>query len=329
MTASYGLALGGAFSRGVPDARDLIAQARYAETLGYHSVWAPDHIMMRGPVTECVTLLSAFAGATSRVQLGSGVYLLPLRHPVVTAKMFAMLDYISRERLIFGVGVGGEFAREFEACGVPVAERGARADEALEIIERLWTEPVVTHRGRFYQFNDVAIEPHPAHRPPVWIGGRSEAAETRVARFGNGWLAYLVSPRRLAEARERILERVAQQRPGERVQIGVQMFGYIAPSREAGRRMVMEDLGRWYGRSFDAVVDRYCAFGTPAECAETVRSFVDAGTDLVVIKLTCAPAEQRDQQAAFAEAVIPLVGGSGRAESPPQPTSFTADRRVG
>jgi probable F420-dependent oxidoreductase len=329
MTPLYGLALGGALSRGVPDARDLIEQAQYAETLGYHSVWAPDHVMMRGPVTECVTLLGAFAGATRRIQLGSGVYLLPLRHPVVTAKMFAMLDYISGGRLIFGIGVGGEFAREFESCGVPVTERGARADEALEIIERLWTEPVVTHRGRFYQFSDAAIEPRPTRRPPVWIGGRSEAAERRVARFGNGWLAYLVSPRRIAEARERILERMARQRPGERVQIGVQLFGYIAPSREAGRRMVVEDLDRWYRQSFDAVVDRYCAFGTPAECAETVRSFADAGVDLVVIKLTCAPAEQRDQQAAFAEAVIPLVGDSGRTEPPPRPTSFTGDRRIG
>jgi alkanesulfonate monooxygenase SsuD/methylene tetrahydromethanopterin reductase-like flavin-dependent oxidoreductase (luciferase family) len=111
-----------------------------------------------------------------------------------------------------------------------------------------------------------------------------------------------------------VAQRVAQQRPGERVQIG---------------DMVLEDLGRWYGQSFEAVVDRCCAFGTPAECAETVRLFADAGVDLVVIKLTCGPAEQRDQQAAFAEAVIPLVGGSGRAESPPRAMSFTGDRRVG
>jgi alkanesulfonate monooxygenase SsuD/methylene tetrahydromethanopterin reductase-like flavin-dependent oxidoreductase (luciferase family) len=230
---------------------------------------------------------------------------------VVTAKMFAMLDYLSGGRLIFGVGVGGEFPREFEACGVPVTERGARTDEALEIIQRLWTEPVVTHRGRFHDFRDARIEPRPDRPPPVWIGGRSEAALRRVARFGDGWFAYLVSPRRLADGRERILELVTEHRPGARVQIGVQMFGYVAPTREVGRRMVMEDLARWYGQPFDAIVDRYCAFGTPAECAETVRQFVDAGADLVVIKLTCHPAEQRDQQAAFAEAVIPLVGDSG------------------
>ncbi len=93
--------------------------------------------------------------------------------------------------------------------------------------------------------------------------------------------------------------------------------------------MVLEDLVRWYGQSFEALVDRCCAFGPPAECAETVRLFVDAGVDLVVIKLTGVPAKQRDQQAAFTEAVTPLVGGSGRAVFPSRATSFTVDRRVG
>jgi alkanesulfonate monooxygenase SsuD/methylene tetrahydromethanopterin reductase-like flavin-dependent oxidoreductase (luciferase family) len=83
------------------------------------------------------------------------------------------------------------------------------------------------------------------------------------------------------------------------------------------------------GGALSRGLDRYCAFGTPAQCAETVRLFADAGVDLVVTKLTCAPAEQRDQRAAFAEAVIPLVGDSGRTEPPPRPTSFTGDRRIG
>ena len=206
--ATFGVSLGGSFPQGVPPAQRLLEAARDAEAAGYDGLWSGDHVMMHSPIVECVSLLSAFAAVTSRVRLGSGVYLLPLRHPTNIAKMFAGVDYVSGGRLEFGIGVGGEYAKEFEAVGVPHGERGARTDEALDVITRLWSEPRVTFEGRFFRFRDVALEPAPVQRPrpPIWVGGRSDAALARTARAGDGWLAYMATAERIRAGMAKIAE---------------------------------------------------------------------------------------------------------------------------
>lgn len=169
-----GVSLGGSVPQGVPTPHTLMAAARHAEQSGYDALWCGDHVMMYSPIIEAVTLLAAFAGVTERVKLGTGVYLLPLRHPVIVAKLFAGLDYVSGGRLVFGVGVGGEFPKEFEACGVPIGERGSRTNEGLEIVRRLWSGSSVTFEGHHYRFRDVVLAPPPIQRPhpPIWLGGR-------------------------------------------------------------------------------------------------------------------------------------------------------------
>lgn len=306
-----GVSLGGSFPQGVPPAAARLEAARQAEAAGYDALWSGDHVMMHSPIVECVTLLSAFAAVTSRVALGTAVYLLPLRPPAVIAKTFAGLDHVSGGRLHFGVGVGGEFAREFEAVGVPLRERGARTDEALEVILRLWTEPRVTFSGRFTRFTDVALEPRPLQRPhpPIWVGGRSEAALRRTARFGRGWLAYMATPERIRTGLARIRELAAAAgRDPAAIEGGLLLFAFVGRDREAARKRVIADLSERYQQPFDTLVDRYCAFGTAARCAERIAAFREAGVTNLVLKFTCAPAEQLDQQAAFAE-VLPLLRG--------------------
>jgi probable F420-dependent oxidoreductase len=305
-----GVGLGGAHPQGVPAPATLIAAARHAEAAGYDAIWCGDHVMMYSPITEPATLLSAFASVTTRVALGTAVYLLPLRHPVIAAKLFAGVDYVSNGRLIFGVGVGGEYPREFEACGVPVKERGSRTDEALEIVRRLWTETGVTFEGRYYRVQDVTLAPPPVQRPhpPIWIGGRSDAALRRTARAGSGWLAYMASPRRIRESMDRVRGFAADAgRDGSGIAAGLLLFAHVAADRAAARARVLADLAGRYHQSFETLVDRYCAFGSPAQCAETIAPFVDAGVRNIAIKFTCTPAEQTDQQAAFAEAVMPAL----------------------
>jgi probable F420-dependent oxidoreductase len=244
------------------------------------------------------------------VRLGTAVYLLPLRHPTVTAKTFAGLDYVSGGRLEFGVGVGGEFAKEFEACGVPRAERGGRTDEGLEIVTRLWTEPRVTFEGRFYRFTDAAIAPRPVQqpRPPIWIGGRSGAALKRTARFGDGWLAYMATQERIRESVARIAEHArGLGRDPAAIRCGLLLFCFVAPDRETARKRVVQDLSARYNQPFETLVDRYCAFGTPADCAEAIGRFAAAGVRTLVVKFTCAPDEVLAQQAHFAEEVAPLI----------------------
>src|SRR4029453_17364662 len=170
------------------------------------SVWTGDHVSFHGPIHESLTLLATFVPITRRIRLGTAVYLLALRAPAIAAKATASLDVLSGGRLIFGVGVGGENPKEFELCGVPHRERGARVTEGIEVIRALWRDTPATLRGGFTRFERVSIDPKPVQRPgpPIWIGGRSDAALTRAGRQGDGWISYVVQPERYAQSLDKI-----------------------------------------------------------------------------------------------------------------------------
>ena len=116
------------------------ALARRCEALGLDSLWTGDHVSFHNPIYESLTLLASYASITSRIKLGSGVYLLALRRPTVVAKITSTLDALCGGRLILGVGVGGENPKEFEACGVPHKERGARVTEGIDVVRTLWRD---------------------------------------------------------------------------------------------------------------------------------------------------------------------------------------------
>ena len=168
----------------------------------------------------------------------------------------------------------------------------------------------MSFEGKYYSFTDVALLPRPVQQPhpPIWIGGRSDAALARVARFGDGWLAYMVTAQRFKENMTKIAELARREgRNPETIGGGLLLFAYVGKSREETRRMAVADLSARYNQPFEKLVDRYCAVGTPAECAETIASFLAAGAVNLALKFTCPPEEQLDQQAAFAQSVRPLL----------------------
>ncbi|TDE19885.1 TIGR03619 family F420-dependent LLM class oxidoreductase [Nonomuraea mesophila] len=179
-----------------------------ADELGFESVWLPEHLVFATdlslagypgatapgirpgtPLFDAPAYLCWLAAFTSRVRLGTAVQLLALRHPFVSARAFATLDVVSSGRAICGVGAGW-YRGEWEAAGIPFGTRGARLDEAIEVVRRLWSEPVIAHSGRFYSFPEVAFEPKPVQRRlPVLAGGESAAALRRAARLCDGWIS--------------------------------------------------------------------------------------------------------------------------------------------
>jgi probable F420-dependent oxidoreductase len=181
---------------------EQFALAQRCEALGLDSLWTGDHVSFHNPLYESLTLLAAYAGITRRIRLGSGVYLLALRQPTVVAKITSTLDALCGGRLIFGVGVGGENPKEFEACGVPHQERGARVSEGIDVVRTLWRDTPASFQGRFTRFENVSIDPKPVQKPgpPIWIGGRSDAALARAGRQGDGWISYVVQPERYAQS---------------------------------------------------------------------------------------------------------------------------------
>ena len=175
---------------------DLRAVAEDAEALGFDSVWASDHIVTPqhlqaslGPIfLDAFVVLSHVSALTQRVKLGTTVMVTPYRNPVVAAKIISTLDVLSGGRMVLGVGTGGA-PDEFEALGIPESQRGARTDEYLAAMVELWTTDPSSYSGRYASFESVRFAPKPVQdpHPPIWVGGRSDAALRRAARTGQAW----------------------------------------------------------------------------------------------------------------------------------------------
>ena len=167
------------------------------------------------PARTCLSIpaLAVAAGATKRIRLLSTIVLLPIYPPVILAKLVADLDLASNGRYICAVGVGGEQVDEFRAAGIPVNERGRRGNEILTLLIKLWTEQNVTFKGRYYNVDDVTLNPPPLQKPhpPIWVGGRKDAAMRRAARFGTGWMPYFYSPERYKDSVVKIKRYAAEE----------------------------------------------------------------------------------------------------------------------
>ncbi|MBI2871657.1 MAG: LLM class flavin-dependent oxidoreductase [Chloroflexi bacterium] len=285
--------------------------ARHAEALGFHYVASGEHMMSRSPSAHALTLLGVAAGATQRIRLLSSIVLLPLHNPVVLSKAATTLDVASGGRLTLGVGVGGEFPGEFEASGVAVQERGARANEALTLLRRLWTEDTVNFDGRFFQLHDVTLRPAPVQRPhpPVWVGGRQEAAMRRAVAFGDGWLPYLYSPERYSQSVDAIA-RLAWEagRSLEGFTFALYIHTSIYADGEKAMRVAAANLGsRYVAGDFQRLVGQYCLVGTPEHCVQRLQEYVDAGARMVLFSWACHPEDIPATLETIARDVVPRI----------------------
>jgi probable F420-dependent oxidoreductase len=282
-----------------------------AKRLGYDVVWTGDHVAFTGPINDPLTQLVYLSALAPDMMFGTSVYLLPLRHPTTVAKMVATVDRLmGAGKFIFGVGVGGEFPPEYEACGVPVKQRGGRANEAIPLIKRLWTEDKVEHRGKYFSFGAISMQPKPATPggPPVWVGGRAEAALRRAARFGDGWMPYVVTPKRYADGMEVIAkEAAAAGREFETFGTSIHLFVTLGANYEQAIELAGKLLSVRYAMDFREPAKRYCAAGRPADVAGRIGEFIKAGARDVGVDLICPNADRDSQLEQFAREVIPLL----------------------
>jgi probable F420-dependent oxidoreductase len=296
---------------GALDGDGARAAVQSAARLGYDSLFTGDHIAFTGPISDPLTEIAFWGAIEPKLVLGTSVYLLPLRHPTTVAKMVATVDrLLGAGRFIFGVGVGGEFPPEYEACGIPVKQRGGRADEAIALLKRLWTEPRVAHRGKYFSFGEISLEPKPLTPggPPIWIGGRAEAALKRAARLGDGWIPYVVTPKRFADGLDFIGAEAARAgRMIERFGSAAFLFCTIGQSFEAALDVATEHLSRRYAMDFRQAARRYAVLGTPADVAGGLDKFVKAGARDLLIDMICPYQEREAMLERFAHEVIPLV----------------------
>ena len=200
----------------------FVGIAERSEALDMDSLWLSAHVVLPPQVKsgyvlipgrphpphwrECYwepfTVLSFLAAHTKRITLGTSVVVLPMHNPFECAKQVAEVDRLSGGRFVFGVGVGW-FEEEFEVLGQNFGNRGARTDDALDLMKMLWAEDPVTYKGRFYSCEDAAFSPKPVQRPhpPIWVAGASRSACRRAARYGEAFHPARMQPERVVEIR--------------------------------------------------------------------------------------------------------------------------------
>ncbi|HEV7735294.1 MAG TPA: LLM class flavin-dependent oxidoreductase [Candidatus Binatia bacterium] len=276
------------------------------------SLWQSDRLISKQPNLETMSVMAALAGATRRLKFGMNVAVVTFRDPLVLAKECATIDFLSNGRLLPAFGVGPAIAPEWAATGRSPAGSGARADEALDIMGRLWTGERVTHAGTHYQYTDARIGPLPVQQPlPLWIGGSSKPAIRRTARIGTGWLGGIQSPE----------------------QVGPVIAAISAAAAEAGRPIDPDHYGASFAYRFGnwdeplvqktATVlaalgkgepQRYAAVGSAQDVLRRIHEFVEAGASKFVLRpIAIGDADVFDQTERLIAEVLPAVHDGARA----------------
>ena len=272
----------------MPDANALIDYGVRMEELGYESVWAWDHTLLGVeppfPIHEALTILTAVAARTSKIRLGTGVLVMPMRNPVLLAKALATIDHISNGRLILGTAVGW-YKREFDSLGADFHTRGKIMEQSLEIIHRLWTEDKVDGDYPPYHLRGAVMLPKPVQkpRPPILIGGYVDAVLKRAATKGDGWITYYYTAESFARTWEKVLgfAKEAGRNPDELISTN-QLPIVVGPRDkvEAPMREWLQtewDYAAWSESTMDSAI-----IGTVDECVEQLQAHLATGIDRII-----------------------------------------------
>jgi probable F420-dependent oxidoreductase len=271
------------------------------------SIWQSDQVVARHFAPEPMTLLSIVAGATRRLKFGTNAVVLPFRDPITFARQCATLDHLSEGRFLPAVAIGRGDGSQWAATGRSPKGRGARADEALEVITRLWKSENANFEGQFFSLKNATINPRPHQDPlPLWLGGASEAAIRRTARFGSGWLAPLQTPDETAATVKAI--RLESQRIGRPIpddHYGATFLFRLGDSsdpRPANAPTPNPAATR---------LERIQAIGGPERVLSLIREFQKAGvTKFIAIPLARSDDEVMEQTRRLNELVLPHANDS-------------------
>ena len=297
----------------LPTIDELADLVGLVDRCGYDSMWVGDHVAFTIAIFDPLMQLAQAAVLSRRLVFGTDVYLLPLRHPTPVAKQVSTLDHLTEGRFIFGVGVGGEFPKEYEACGVPLNERGARLSESLTVMRKLWSGEPVSHAGKFFNFEGVKMQPPPRQPggPPIWCGGRADPALRRIGRMTDGWMSYVVTPDMYRQGLEKIATAASEAARTFDRGFGTAhlLFTRIDDTYEKALDAATVSLSQRYAMDFRKAAQRYCALGTPQDVVETIFKFQQAGVRHLILDFV-GPYEERDQQIErFAAEAMPLLAG--------------------
>jgi probable F420-dependent oxidoreductase len=276
------------------------------EAGGVDSLWQTDRIVSREPILECMSVMAALAGRTRRIKFGVNVLSLAFRDPVLLAKQCATIDVLSEGRLLPAFGIGSPLAPEWRTLSLDTKTRGRKTDEGLEIIGRLWREAAVDFEGVHYHLRGASIAPKPVQPDlPMWIGGSSEAAIRRTARFGTGWQAGGETPEDIGVVVAAIrAAAIAEGRPIDDDHYGAGIAFRFGRLDDPALDRLFEAYRRRTGRD----PARHFAIGDAEAIVERIAAFVAAGISKFILR----PAARGDdemlaQTRRLIEEVLPRV----------------------
>ena len=282
---------------------NVVNFARNCEAMGCHSMWTIDRIAYDN--LEPLTILGAAAGATQRIRLGTSILLGNTRHPTHLAKIIATLDFISNGRVTLGLGFGSRES-DYKAVEVPYEHRGSRAVEQIKLMKRLWTEDNVTHRGKFFNVENLTIGPRPIQtpHPPIWTGGSAEAALKRAGTWANGFISGSSAIADFHVTWDKIASYAAAagRNPSE-IEKASLAFMAIDDDKAKAVKTIEDYTMRYYGRP-RGDVESVSIVGSAAQCGEKIEYFFSKGLDTLIIGVADPNPRQLDL---FGEKVLPQV----------------------
>lgn len=284
----------------------VVAAAKHAERLGFDALWVGDHLVSHPPVLDSLSSLAAAAAVTDRVALGISVLQLALRHPAWAAKQLATIDALAPGRLRLGVGIGGEYPEEFITAGVPRAVRARRLDEIMQVLPALLAGEPVDHLGPLAPVHTTGLRPAVSALPPVTVGGRSDAALRRAARYGDQWMGMWLSASTVRGCTARLAEFATEQgRPMPSVAMLVLVN--VDDDARAARHGAAEFMRAHYRLPLERV-ERWTGYGRPGQVADLLRDYAAVGvSEFVLMPAAADVLAQYERLAAVRELVSPLL----------------------
>lgn len=313
----------GVLFSGADPRKDVIGLSKLTEEYGYYAVWAGDSILAK-PRLDSVSVLSAVAGATEKVKLGTSCFAsFPLRHPILLGYQWATLDQLSGGRTILVVCQGTPtkhgriYRNEYDAFGISPTEKVARVEEGIEVIRKIWKEDNVSYNGKIYKFKDVTVQPKPVQKNcPIWIAsnprstgelegeaGNIEANFERVGKYADGWMTTMVTPQEYDEDLRHVLKYVKKHQKGTSKFKASLYYNVNMGDKEKTAAEATDFLQKYYREDPSRILDKWVAYGTKGDVMKKLESFVDAGVQDFNIRFVAW--DQIQQLKKFSKEILP------------------------
>ena len=271
----------------VPSSESLLKMATLAESLGFDSLWVWDHVLLGSrkvfPVLDSLTTLASVGARTRRIKLGTSVLLLALRNPILVSKIISTIQLLTGDRLIIGTA-SGWYEKEFRAIGTDFDRRGKILEEEFKLVRRLLSEPDVSTKSQYFDFDRVSIEPRPMVPVPMLIGGYSDFVLKRAGRLADGWVTYYYTPEGFADAWTKVLSSADNARRDSKALHSVDIVPLaIAESLEEGDRIAREFTAKYMDlpKNTNCTVESSIK-GNIADCIDQIKRYEKAGVQELV-----------------------------------------------